>query len=956
MADTIVFALVQLLIVAIKRPERFVLQPGKEPVANATTFISVVHDLAPLRWLLFAVLSLTADVSLIHLHNYYTERLNESGNPIFENLRDLAPLITSHPILARINECLNFLGATTSDHLADSLKDFFFNTYASSIVKVTSGIRIGDQPRMALAYLLTSFHLSPQTLSKVVQKFRTHLKENSSVPLYKIILLETLTCYSQYKSYPIPSMRSLVEVGMASLDALLKTNAALLSPVLCDLFLILEEFHSEASAPATPVEVGWIAGGLVKIVNVENSKQLLSAQSSLLLMRMIDLIQDWYLKREKEGATATISPNADFMASFSNQIKTLVSLVSTRCDQHHGRKLLSPQQATAATPAIRGNSSGTSVITHLVLLLELMGLSMGKQAAVDIFSILIKTCKGPILSVPLDPMPLSQGDIGDVHSVHVIGSLRLAWKQKEVLSDAYRKALEGIFSTAMESGGGELSPVTVSNLWHMVLVKDEQCLHMERDGTTSAILARYWKELLLFSIPKTTQQMTSKSNSTILLHTLQETIPIIAAQNQPTASSFLPTLIQTYFHVLKEYLTLLCSTKHASMNISGDVVGKRINDLSLYMYSLSDVIARTGVVFSLVYGGMGWSLRGLFDMIVTETIGFELFLDLAGNRGGASQISSHNGVKSGDMTPVAPMEETTCFREKLRGPTATAGVASNAAIAGGMARGSMVVEEEPGIVFVEKKAFAKQNSDVMMKLKAKTQSAIESSEWTSSFQGLVTSLISNCVESQGSPAHALLYLAETVQTALQLRPFDSAPTVLPYLAQSTSDNRVLTLFKTHKILWDLLMLIAEDRNAYIILKEVVRVHCLHLLTFWKRNSSVSNANASKQKSIAIELETTSRLIHLISKAHELGSRGSDCVLLLPLIEHKDIVLLVEAFWNVAISEWKQGVSEMDVSSDGAGNGSMQWTVSEQSLRKVVCEVTTRNIVSIGPDLACLFLM
>ncbi|KAJ3070990.1 hypothetical protein HDU98_005952 [Podochytrium sp. JEL0797] len=914
-SDQLVESLITLLVTAVRNPQPL---PTNPPSTNAELFINTIYDLAVLRWLMFAVISATPEISLVPLFLYSSERLYEFGNPVFESVRDRRPINMTQAHTSRADEYLRVMGSTVShDLISDSLCDLFINHYADGIVSEANGVEKALGP-----------------------KFVTRL-QSSRVSLYKLSILETLLKYSQFKTFPSRVDKSVSEFCVSSLEGLLQTHMALLNPALCDIFCGLEQIHFEACGGGKGGETGWFAGGLVTMGMVETARGVCKTESDGLLMRVIDRIQDWFLQREKDSSSST-----DLITSFTPQLDHLCSLLSNRCEHEQLLKGSFPTNPNNSTKAINN---------HLLLLLELCGLGLGKQKAAEIFIHLIQTCARPVLSVPLDPIALSQADIGELNTVYVVGSLRLAWKSRDGVAGAYKLALEGIMKTVPDAK-------TVLNLWYLVMVNDERVLHTDREQTTKALLASHWKRLL----DLTTDPSVTSPTRIVLLQTIQELIPTINTllAIQPMTSLLAPSLLSIYFSIVTDTISSLLVARQRQKDptlaapATTDTIS--INDQISSLHELSRAIGKSSVGAARFEGTLDLLLSNMmqFQVLAPSTDAAVVALEkelLPLSLAATPPLVV--GKSSGSTTPMSVDAEASgefSFLDRLK--VGSGGL-------GGMAGAEGEEKEEAGgILFIEKKEFEKHNLDVLMELRRKRRRVVDASEWSSDFETFTSYLINCCVDSQDSLQPTLICLAERLHHALGLRPFDSIATALPFLEQSASDKSVVAKFKTYKVLWEAMMLIAQDSTAFAIVKEVIRIHCAHLVTFWSRNSTVPHRRAGKD--FSIELESTERLIRLIALVTRLGSQATDCTLLLPFIKSKDVSDLVTLFWDISdtlsangvIVNGKMVVVPENESAMDTGEVEGKKGVLLDRLKDTVGGIVKRNVVEIGAELAVLFLV
>ncbi|KAI8621166.1 hypothetical protein BC830DRAFT_1095529 [Chytriomyces sp. MP71] len=809
LTNPFVHSLVQFIVLAITTPT-----PAGVGLSQASLFVQSVYNTAPLRWLLFCVVSMTPDVSLPALHVFTAERLFEAGNPLLDNPADASSV--SNPAMSRVVEYVGFFASMSMDTLAQSVSNLAQNHYLDGVSNAGKVAEKDPSRRKVLAYIFTMMFISPQLF--VAMLART-LPQLSGPAILRISIAETSNRYSLYKN-----TAAVAESATGWIEILIKRNATLLAPEeLCNIFLLLDRLVVDCSSGLESADTP-----------IEAVRAVVRRQGHLLQLRMVDMLQDAFLLSESQS-----SPSTPLMTSFQPRVAEICNQLLSRVQTYNAALRDGGPTHTNAAALARNPPH-----EHLVFLLELCGLSFGRQACVEILlQVMVGcVCAGPWVAVPLDTVALTQAELGELNCAYLVGTLRLAWGQREPLRDCYRLALEAVIKVLPNE-------TAVANLLALAVVDEDLVLHVDTSSMTKTILSNQWQAFIALTLNSQLDADIRLTSIHIMYHTIA-----MAVSATNTLTLRLPeSLVDVYFALVTE--TLL-------MHRAGVPVDS----------GMARVHALARVVATFVGAGGVAAFKEVADILMRRCCTFEL-VDPELAKTQRLQEGSPVAVHI-ETVPAAAMEvvPTTGILETLRN-----GGSDNArSVGAGMEFG-----------LIEKKSLVRADSGRKVR---KQEGLVDPSEWNSFFAYQIMFLVDSCVGASSSSSR--LILAERLSAVLSLRPTDAPPIALPYLAQSASDHEVHAKLNKTPILWEIMSVVAKDMEAFRIVRDVIRILCNHLISFWSRPVSRTS------KSFAAELQNTKRVLNLITDACSFTTpRARDAYLLLPHITASDVVVLVRAFYD-----------------------------------------------------------
>ncbi|KAJ3261900.1 hypothetical protein HDU77_000638, partial [Chytriomyces hyalinus] len=742
LADPLVNSLVQLLVVSVKSTY---VQPSHlgPQQSQAAIFIESVYNVPPLRWLLYSVLLLTSESSLVHLHIHAAERLFESGNVVLDNAQGLASVeaAAKNPVLARILEFLGFFAKVSLENVVNSLCQLFFGHYLDGIINAGKGMDKDSYKRKILAYLISVFHIFPNLLNVCFPKFTALLKDAS---IFQAILIETVTRFSLFKT-SANVVKPVSECATTWLESLLKTNLSAQAAEICNLVLILDTMCLESWTSETAVAAVFEQGV------VESARSLCQVQSYNFVMRVLDW--DAFLMSAREASAVV-----PLMASFNGRIEDICARLIQRCELQQQRI----SKMSGGPGATSGGSVGRSIgpITHLLLLVELCGLSFGKQACVDAFAKIVSQCPGPRSVIPLDTVPETQDEIGELHSVYIVGYLRIGWGNRDGLQSTYRLGIETVVESHSDA-------TALSNLWCLMQVDENAHFHADSESTTKCILSNHWKTLLLLSQTKEA----TPSNRLLALTLLQEVLPSVIEANGFNTLMLTDSLVDAYFATVRQYLQKVADQRNTVMDASTlDDFNNRILALVslLAVAASSNVTIRSGIAHAVVSSAAAFSL--VEPVLDDEKMGEPAVQpENGGLKTEQGQKRNHGGMVIASVGILDSLKSGT-----------------DAAM-------------DSGSLFLEKKALGLNGTGkIQRKL---VEKRVEVDLWFPYFQKYISFLLQACADCQDEKAVRICF-AERLGNYLELRPNDSPPFVSPYLALRMSDQDIISKFKASPILWE----------------------------------------------------------------------------------------------------------------------------------------------------------
>ncbi|KAJ3235093.1 hypothetical protein HDU81_000840 [Chytriomyces hyalinus] len=834
LADPLVNSLVQLLVVSVKSTY---VQPSHlgPQQSQAAIFIESVYNVPPLRWLLYSVLLLTSETSLVHLHIYAAERLFESGNVVLDNAQGLASVETAakHPVLARILEFLGFFAKVSLENVVTSLCQLFFGHYLDGIINAGKGMDKDSYKRKILAYLISVFHMFPNLLNVCFPKFTALLKDASIFPA---ILIETVTRFSLFKT-SANLVKPVSECSTTWLEFLLKTNLSAQAAELCNLVLILDTVCLESWTSETAVAAVFEQGV------VESARILCQVQSYNFVMRVLDWLQDAFLMSAREASAVV-----PLMASFNGRIEDICARLIQRCEFQQQRI----SKMSGGPGATGGGSVNRSIgpITHLLLLVELCGLSFGKQACVDAFAKIVAQCPGPRSVIPLDTVPETQDEIGELHSVFIVGYLRIGWGNRDGLQSTYRLGIETVVESHSDA-------TALSNLWCLMQVDENAHFHADTELTT-----KYTKEA-------------PPSNRLLALTLLQEVLPSVIEANSFNTLMLTDSLVDAYFATLSQYLQKVADPKTVTVDASTlDDFNNRI----LVLVSLLAAAATSNAVIQ----------SGIAEGVVSRAAVFSLVEPVI------------EDVKMGE--PAAQPEKNGGLKPEQGQKRNHGGmvIASTTARILDSLKSGTDVAADSGSMFLEKKALALNGTGKIHRKVVEKRVDLEL--WFQYFQKYISFLLQACADCKDEKAVRICF-AERLGNYLELRPNDSPPFVSPYLALRMSDQDVISKVKASPILWEFMSAAAKDETAFLLVQDVLRSFCAHLQMVWNR--PVTRGTPSFREAVL----NSERVVMVICEATKNTYQVQKCVSLFEYIQASDAGLLMGAFYDaltdtrVSKQEW-----------------------------------------------------
>ncbi|KAI8833291.1 hypothetical protein BJ741DRAFT_275338 [Chytriomyces cf. hyalinus JEL632] len=432
--------------------------------------------------------------------------------------------------------------------------------------------------RKILAYLISIFHIFPNLLNVCFPKFTALLKDAS---IFQAILIETVTRFSLFKT-SANLVKPVSECATTWLESLLKTNLSAQAAEICNVVLILDTVCLESWTSETAVAAVFEQGV------VESARSLCQVQSYNFVMRVLDWLQDAFLMSAREASAVV-----PLMASFNGRIEDICARLIQRCELQQQRI----SKMSGGPGAASGGSVGRSIgpITHLLLLVELCGLSFGKQACVDAFAKIVSQCPGPRSVIPLDTVPETQDEIGELHSVYIVGYLRIGWGNRDGLQR---------IETVVE---GHSDATALSNLWCLMQVDENAHFHADSESTTKCIVSNHWKTLLSLSQTKGA----IPSNRLLALTLLQEVLPSVIEASGFNTLMLTDLLVDAYFATVSQYLQKVADQRNTVMDAS---TLDDFNNCILALVSLlaaaasSNVTIRSGIAHAVVSSAAAFSL------------------------------------------------------------------------------------------------------------------------------------------------------------------------------------------------------------------------------------------------------------------------------------------------------------------------------------------------------------
>ncbi|KAJ3138750.1 hypothetical protein HK100_012422 [Physocladia obscura] len=734
LTDPIVRILVDLIILSLKHP-------SQQTSGLSSVFIQAVYNIAKLRWLLYCVIENSSDICLPQMHMYSIERVFEVGSFVFSPGVSPGVITAQNQTEAtqRILEYTGYFLANRRDQYIDRLNFQILSCFWHGVMEKTKTVsaifsihiwmvffmlekilklhRVFPEPAKTkiLAYLMTIMHLSPQLVPATTPKIIAALKSSIS----QIVSLEEKYQYSQFR---IPNSQQQTSISPKSISTVFtkffidylssETGLLVSTPVLFDFVVLAETIYHDS----------FVNGN--------------GADSAA-----------W--KRMREGSGMILSkivsaqmPTISLINSFAPQIAFLCSLLVKRSEVVSQQIL---KNDYSGQPEIESN--------YLIYILEFCGLCLGKTVAVDIFMRIIQSCNWPVVAVPLDSIPVTDGHLGEWNSVYLCGSLRLAWKRQEELSDAYRIALETILTNLLHQQLSQNAPpnttaasttITITNLYYLATHPDSRLLHMVPESRTSYLLSTNWKIILALAVSTAPSAPSPASQATLLrLLASPGLMDAAAVSTVPDSAAILSSnLVAAFFSCVR--FAIRKSREYRPMGGGGsNCEDEEARNARGKVHTLARICARvcaapTGGDFRAADGndvvdggdrkqgaGVIFGVRAVefFDLVVNACLEFGID-DGSDEIMAVGTIDSDTKEKNNVKDEAVPKTEKVGLLNVIRGE-------NGSCVIGKIGNGATDLSE----ILIEKKPFLKRNGDVLSRIQKEKRTAAEREEW----QGTVLS-------------------------------------------------------------------------------------------------------------------------------------------------------------------------------------------------------------------------